>query len=169
MSSTDSNDIPCQVTFPDVVETTEQTTEQTTESPENEKSESTNVADIIMPMTEDCANMMTNTTEHSASELKSRILYNMKVMDDIQRKVKEARATFKQDNKSVSHEPTVASTNTIFSFTNVLSTVQERFTTIHKKDLTQHANIIRDDVMTFLELIPKNDVGDKLKSILNAK
>ena len=163
-------EIECKVTFPEETVREETVGKETVGKDTVGKDDTidpTATPDISIPMVGDCATMMAGTTTHSPSELTSRILENMKAIDEIQRKVKETRATFINQNKTTN--PAMSSTTDFpakLTFTNVISTVQERLATAHEKDFTQHANIIRGDLLTFLDIVPNNNFSDKLKNIL---
>ena len=122
----------------------------------------------IPSSTDDCANIITNSAEYSTT-LKSKIIENIKAMDDIRHKVEETRA-FATNKSSIPADEVAKSTpGNLMVFTDVVSTVRDRITTAHQKDFKQHADVIRNDIVSFLSLIPKNDISDKLNAILTAE
>ena len=50
----------------------------------------------------------------------------------------------------------------------LFGTLSDRLQTIHTKDLNQHANVIRGDLLTLLDSVPSNDMATKLRSIIDS-
>lgn len=168
MTNDTTSPIEISVTFPTKLTSEPKVAEPVAVEP-NVDDSNTSVLPRFIPTipssTDDCVNMMTTSTE-----LKSKILENMKAMDDIRRKVEETRATTATANKGSIPAPLGDSVPTpLLVFNQMVSTVRDRLTTVHQKDFKQHTDVIRDDIVSFLGLIPKSDVGEKLKTILSAE
>ena len=91
------------------------------------------------------------------------------MMDDIKRKVEDARVSASQNTNVRPQDPTPQPTKNPFdNMARIFGTLGERMQTIHKKDFGQHADVIRGDLLHLVDLVPKNDVTSKLRSILNS-